>query len=56
MKALKGCSFQQAYLISQQYDENGLIVRYLHIDTLIQSKKAAGRHKDLDDIEKLSFD
>lgn len=56
MKALKGCSFQEAYLLSKQYDENGLMVRYLHIDTLIQSKKAAGRHKDLDDIEKLSLD
>jgi hypothetical protein len=29
-------------------------VRFLHLSDLIQSKKAAGRHKDLDDIEKLT--
>lgn len=30
------------------------MIRFLHLDNLIQAKKAAGRHKDLDDIEKLT--
>lgn len=54
MKALKGCDFDDAYLQSNEYEEDNLFLRYINIDTLIQSKKAAGRHKDRDDIEKLS--
>jgi len=27
---------------------------FLHLNNLIEAKKAAGRHKDLDDIEKLT--
>ena len=55
MKVLKGCEFAEAYQLSNLFDENGLKIRYIHLDTLIQAKKASGRHKDLDDIEKLSL-
>ena len=55
MKVLKGCEFVKAYQLSNLFDENGLKIRYIHLDTLIQAKKASGRHKDLDDIEKLSL-
>ena len=54
MKAMKGCDFNEAYKISNIYEESGLEIRYIHITTLLQAKKASGRHKDLDDIEKLS--
>ena len=54
MKAVKGCNFDEAYKLSSLYEENDLLIRFMHIDTLIQAKKAAGRFKDLDDIEKLS--
>ena len=54
MKELKGCNFEEAYLQSKEHNENGLLIRYIHVSTLIQSKQAAGRYKDLDDIEKLS--
>ena len=54
LKKVKGCNFGEAYKISKIYDENGLQIRFVHINTLIQAKKASGRHKDLDDIEKLS--
>lgn len=54
MKIVKGCNFEEAYLLSNIFDEEGLLIRFIHINTLIQSKKAAGRYKDLDDIEKLS--
>ncbi len=55
MKELKGCDFEEAFLQSQQYTEDGLTIRYLHLETLIKAKRASGRYKDLDDIEKLSF-
>ena len=51
---LKGVEFNDAFSQSQQFDENGLFIRFIHLNNLIQSKKAAGRHKDLDDIEKLT--
>ena len=54
LKKVKGCDFGEAYKISKIYDENGLQIKFVHINTLIQAKKASGRYKDLDDIEKLS--
>lgn len=55
LKKVKGCDFDEAYKISKLFDENGLLIRFVHINTLIEAKKASGRHKDLDDIEKLSI-
>lgn len=54
MTELKGVDFEDAYIQSQIFDDDGLAVRYIHINHLIEAKKAAGRYKDLDDIEKLS--
>jgi hypothetical protein len=54
MKRVKGCDFNVAFKNSKEYQEDDLLVRYVHLDTLLQAKKAAGRHKDLDDIEKLT--
>lgn len=54
MKVVKGCEFVEAYQLSRIFDENDLLIRFIHIDTLVQAKKASGRHKDLDDIEKLT--
>ena len=51
MKVVKGCIFDEAYKLSSLYEENDLFIRFIHINTLIQAKKAAGRFKDLDDIE-----
>lgn len=51
---LKGVGFEVAYINANLKNLEGLDVRYLHITELIQAKKAAGRYKDLDDIEKLS--
>ncbi len=53
MKVVKGCKFSDAYQMCEVFNENGLVIRFLHLNTLIQAKKAAGRYKDLDDIEKL---
>jgi hypothetical protein len=53
---LKGVDFDDAFSRAVEFDENGLIVRFIHLNHLIDAKKASGRYKDLDDIEKLSPD
>jgi hypothetical protein len=54
MKEVKGCDFNTAYHLSKEYIEDDLAIRFIHLDTLLDTKKASGRFKDLDDIEKLS--
>jgi hypothetical protein len=54
LKSVKGCNFSEAYAISKTFEEDDLIIRFIHLNTLIDAKKAAGRYKDLDDIEKLT--
>ncbi|HVI43858.1 MAG TPA: hypothetical protein VM802_03285 [Chitinophaga sp.] len=51
---LKGVNFEEAFPQAQIFNEDGLMIRFLHLNNLIEAKKAAGRHKDLDDIEKLT--
>lgn len=51
---LKGVEFDDAFLQAQFFNEDGLEIRFIHLNNLIEAKKAAGRHKDLDDIEKLT--
>lgn len=46
MTAVKGLDFQSSYSIAKYYDEGGISIRFLHITSLIESKKAAGRYKD----------
>ncbi|GAA3918427.1 hypothetical protein GO495_20810 [Chitinophaga oryziterrae] len=49
-----GVEFDDAFPQAQVFNEEGLEIRFLHLNNLIEAKKAAGRHKDLDDIEKLT--
>ena len=51
---LKGLDFTDAFANSIETEMEGLKIRYLNLNDLLTSKKAAGRHRDLDDIEKLS--
>lgn len=51
---LKGVEFDDAFLQAQIFNEDGLMIKFIHLNNLIQAKKAAGRHKDMDDIEKLT--
>ena len=53
MTAVKGLNFEDAYKISQLYTEDNIPIRFLHLNSLIEAKKASGRYKDLDDIEQL---
>jgi len=51
---LKGVEFDEAFSMAQTFNEEELAVRFIHLNNLIQAKRAAGRYKDLDDIEKLT--
>ncbi|MGF6844783.1 hypothetical protein QFZ51_000018 [Chitinophaga sp. W3I9] len=50
---LKGVDFEEAAASVQIFIDGDLEIKYLHLNNLIQAKRAAGRHKDLDDIDKL---
>lgn len=53
MTSVKGLNFEDAYKLSTIFDDDGLFIRLLHIDHLMEAKKASGRLKDLDDIQQL---
>ena len=54
MTAVKGLQFDETFKMAQYYTENKLEVRFIHLNHLIQAKKASGRYRDLDDIEQLT--
>jgi hypothetical protein len=54
MTAVKGLVFEETYKQSQFYNEDDLQIRFIHLDHLLQAKKAVGRFRDLDDIEQLT--
>jgi len=51
---LKGVEFNEAYQQVQIFEEGDVFIKFIHLNNLISSKKAAGRYRDLDDIEKLT--
>lgn len=53
MLAVKGLEFEAAFANAIWYDFDDFRVRYLRLDDLLTAKRAAGRYKDLDDIEHL---
>ncbi len=50
---VKGLEFEKAYLQSTIEIVDQIEVRVIHLNQLIEAKKAAGRNKDLNDIENL---
>ncbi len=54
MKKVKGLNFEEAFNSSQLFMDQDLPVRFISYNQLLSAKKASGRFKDLDDIEKLS--
>lgn len=54
MKKVKGLEFARAFETSKIFMEEELPIRFISYDQLIEAKKASGRYKDLDDLEKLS--
>lgn len=54
MTNVKGLYFVETFKASKMVEVENLKVRLIHLNQLLQAKKASGRHKDLDDIENLS--
>ena len=54
MKKVKGLSFDEAFQSAEVFMDQDLPVRYISYQQLVKAKKASGRFKDLDDLEKLS--
>jgi hypothetical protein len=50
---LKGIAFPEAYANSSIYEFEGIQVRVIQYNDLLTAKRAAGRHRDLNDIEQL---
>jgi len=53
MVRAKGLNFNECYNSAIYFEENGLPIRTIHLNNLIDAKKASGRSKDLDDLENL---
>lgn len=53
MTSVKGLDFAVAYLNSTVHEFDDLSIRVIMYDDLLRAKKAAGRNKDLNDIEQL---
>lgn len=53
MIQVKGLDFETCFAQAVIFEDEGLKVRTIHKDNLIQAKKSSGRSKDLNDIENL---
>lgn len=53
MTKMSHLDFQECYPLATEYNDDGLKIKVVHYNNLIQAKKAAGRYKDLNDIEQL---
>jgi predicted nucleotidyltransferase len=54
LTAVKGLNFAEAYSHSIKVVYDGVEVNMIDLMDLIKAKKAAGRHKDLDDIDHIA--
>lgn len=54
MNQIAGITFNEAYKNIQFVDFEGMKIKCIHISDLIKNKRASGRMRDLDDVEKLS--
>jgi predicted nucleotidyltransferase len=53
MTKVKGLGFEECYKNAVYFNEDGLEIRTIHLNNLINAKKASGRSKDLNDLENL---
>ena len=53
MVKVKGLNFQECFDKSVTFEDDGLKIRTIHKNNLIQAKKSSGRAKDLNDLENL---
>jgi hypothetical protein len=54
LSEVKGLKFDIAYKKSITYEQENLPIRFINFNDLLESKKAAGRFKDKNDIEQLN--
>ena len=54
MTAVKGLEFDETFQAAETVEIENLKVCLIHLNHLLKAKKAAGRYKDLDDIENLT--
>jgi predicted nucleotidyltransferase len=54
MTKVKGLDFKECFEMATNFEDDGLKVKTLHFNHLLEAKKKAGRLKDLDDIEQLT--
>lgn len=54
MIEVKGMTFDECYNNAVFFEEDGLSIRTIHLNNLINAKKASGRSKDLNDLENLT--
>lgn len=53
MVTVKGLNFADCYKNAVYFEEDGLLIRTIYINDLINAKKASGRSKDINDLENL---
>ncbi|GAB3890939.1 nucleotidyltransferase [Spirosoma agri] len=53
LTTIKGLTFTEIFAHSSEIDVDGLSIRLIHYNHLIRVKEAAGRPRDLNDIEQL---
>lgn len=53
MTTALGLNFDTCFTNAIYFEEDGLSIRTIHLNDLINAKKASGRHKDLDDLDNL---
>jgi len=53
MIACRGLDFEKTFQTAIWTAFEGIDIRVIHINRLIEAKKTSGRFKDLDDVEKL---
>ncbi len=53
MVKVKGLDFETCYQRSVWFEDADLVIRTIHKNDLLKAKEAAGRSKDLDDLENL---
>lgn len=53
LTSISGVTFDEAYKSSKIYNDEGIVIRCIHINELIRNKKATGRLRDLADADML---
>ncbi|QHV98341.1 nucleotidyltransferase [Spirosoma endbachense] len=53
LTTMKGVAFEEVFLQAFDAEVDGLTIRLIHYNDLIRAKQAAGRARDLNDIEQL---